>query len=56
MHGPDEIRVLQEVALWAEALRVTDARKLALLKRMVTIKPIDPYGYQELLLRFFKKV
>ncbi len=56
VHGPDEIRVLQEVALWAEALRVTDARKLALLKRMVTIKPIDPYGYQELLLRFFKKV
>lgn len=53
--GTDEIRVLQEVALWAEAFRVTDARKLELLGRMVTIKPLDPYAYQELLLSYFKK-
>lgn len=53
--GTDEIRVLQEVALWAEAFRVTDARKLELLGRMITIKPLDPFGYQELLLSYFKK-
>ena len=53
--GADEARVLKEVALWAEALRVTDADELDLLDRMIGVKPLDPYRYQELLLRYFKR-
>jgi len=53
VNEPDGVRVLKEVALWAEALRVTDQGKLDLLHRMITAKPSDPYSYQELLLRYF---
>ena len=47
-------QVLEEVALWAEAMRVTSPEKLALMMDMIEVKPVDPYRYQELLLQFFK--
>ena len=53
--GADEARVLKEVALWAEAMRVADASELDLLDRMIGVKPLDPYRYQELLLRYFMR-
>jgi hypothetical protein len=49
----DERRVLVEVALIAEANAVTDAGRLALLRRMVKVKPKDVFRYQKLLLQFF---
>ncbi|MBP6575055.1 MAG: hypothetical protein KA230_11430, partial [Flavobacteriales bacterium] len=52
---PDGIQVVKEVALWAEATKQEDPRKLTLLARMIDTKPMDPYHYQELLLRYFEK-
>lgn len=49
----DEKQVLQEVALWAEALKIEDRNKLKLFSQMVKSKPIDLYRYQLLLLQFF---
>ena len=49
----DEHQVLQEVALWAEALKITDPKKIKLLGQMVQVKPVDLYRYQLLLLEFF---
>ena len=51
----DGARVLKEVALWAEAFQIIDAGKLDLLDRMIAVRPVDTYRYQDLLLRFFKK-
>jgi hypothetical protein len=48
-----ENQVLKEVAIWAEACKITDARKLNLLVQMVKVKPVDLYHYQQLLLAFF---
>jgi hypothetical protein len=47
-------QVLEEVALWAEATRVTNPEQLELMVTMIKVKPVDPYRYQDLLLRFFK--
>lgn len=44
--------VLAEVALLAQALKVTDRERLQLLARMVRAKPRDAVAYQRLLLRF----
>ncbi len=52
---PDVIQVLREVALWAEATNQKDPGKLNLLVRMIDTKPIDPFRYQELLLRYFEQ-
>ncbi|MDE2367821.1 MAG: hypothetical protein KGN16_02535 [Burkholderiales bacterium] len=49
----DERRVLAEVALVAAAAPITDARRLGLLARMVSVKPVDVYGYQRLWLDYF---
>ena len=46
----DQQRVLDEVALLAAACRISDPRKLALLRRMVRTKPRDLCAYQRLLL------
>ena len=51
----DEQQVLQEVALWAEALKITDKQKIKLLGQMVQAKPVDLYRYQLLLLEFFEQ-
>lgn len=48
-----EAQVLKEVALWAEAMKIKDEKKLQLLARMVSTKPADLYAYQQLLLEFF---
>jgi len=50
----DESKVLEEVALWAMAMNVSDTRHLELMKQMVFIKPKDLFAYQDLLLAFFK--
>ena len=50
----DEMQVLKEVSLWAEAFHISDERKLKLLAAMVKIKPADLYAYQRLLLEFFE--
>ena len=52
----NEKQVLQEVALWAEALNVREKNKLNLMKQMIRIKPVDLYRYQQLLLEFFNRV
>jgi hypothetical protein len=46
--------VYTEVALVAQALRVTDPHRLGLLAAMVAAKPDDLFGYQGLLLAFFQ--
>lgn len=48
----DGRRVLAEVALLAQALKVDDRPRLRLLARMVHAKPRDVAAYQRLLLRF----
>ena len=50
----NEEKVLKEIALWAEAMQITDAKKLDLMCQMIKTKPIDLYKYQFLLLNFFK--
>ena len=50
-----ELKVLEEVALWAIAMKVNNTRQLELLKQMIFIKPKDLFAYQDLLLAFFEK-
>lgn len=47
-------QVFTEVALWAEAMKITDKKQLDIMAKMISTKPKDVYAYQELLLRFFK--
>jgi hypothetical protein len=42
------------VALVAQALGVRDARRRALLREMISVKPVDLWGYQNLWHRFFE--
>jgi hypothetical protein len=51
--GADRRRVLAEVALIAQATAESDPRRLALLRRMVEVKPVDVDAYQRLLLEYF---
>lgn len=48
----DTQQVMNEVALWAEALDINDAQKLKIMCSMIHAKPLDLYGYQSLLLSF----
>jgi len=50
----DESKVLEDVALWAAALKVRDPNKLKLLGQMIAAKPVDPYRYNELIRRLFE--
>jgi len=52
----DERRVLVEVAFVAEAMAINDEPRLDILRRMVKVKPVDLYRYQELLLALFAAV
>ncbi|HCR54306.1 MAG TPA: hypothetical protein DIW27_07820, partial [Cytophagales bacterium] len=52
----DQQNKLYEVALVSKALRITNSESLTLLAKMIDTKPIDLYGYQQLLLTFLKKV
>lgn len=49
--GANEQRVFTEVALWAAAEKLHGRAALALLRRMIHVKPVDVYRYQALLLR-----
>ena len=48
-----ELQVLDEIALWAEAMHIQEPGKLMLMSKMIKAKPIDLYKYQDLLLQFF---
>jgi hypothetical protein len=50
----DGQRVYTEVALWAQSSAITSGRSLALLRRMIRVKPVDLYGYQQLLLKVLR--
>lgn len=50
----DEPRVLLEVALLAQALKVRDPASLRLLRRMAQVKPVDLSAYQALLLKWLQ--
>lgn len=52
---PEELKVLEEVSLWAMAMHINNTRQLQLMKQMVFTKPKDLYAYQDLLLAFFEK-
>jgi hypothetical protein len=54
--APGAQRVVAEMALLAAALGVTDAARLAELRRLVRLKPRDLFGYQRALLRFLGQV
>ena len=53
--APEQQAVALEIALVAEANRVTDARRLAVLRKMIHVKPEDLFGYQHLWLEFFSE-
>lgn len=48
-----EIQTLEEVALWASAFKVQDSNKLKLLYKMIAIKSVDAFQYNELIKQFF---
>jgi hypothetical protein len=47
-----EKNVLEDIALWAMAMKVNNTRQLQLMKQMVFTKTKDDYAYQQLLLDF----
>ncbi len=47
-----EKAVLEDIALWAMAMKVSNAQQLQLMKQMVFTKTKDDYAYQQLLLDF----
>jgi hypothetical protein len=50
----DAKKVLEDIALWAMALKVRKLPQLQLMRQMVLTKTKDDYAYQQLLLDFFK--
>jgi hypothetical protein len=50
----DARKVLEDMALWAMALKVQKPLQLQLMKQMVLTKTKDDYAYQQLLLDFFQ--
>ena len=50
-----EIKIMEDLALWAMALQITDKQKLQLMKQMVFKSSADIYAYQQLLRKFFEK-
>jgi hypothetical protein len=50
-----EIKIMEDLALWAMAMQITDKQKLQLMKQMVFKSTTDIYAYQELLRKFFEK-
>ena len=49
-----EKNTLEEVALWAMAMRVSNTQQLQLMKEMIFTKTKDDYAYQQLLLDYFQ--
>ncbi len=50
-----EIRVLEEIALFARAFKVSDQKQFMLLENLVPAKVGNPYEYQKIWLEFFSK-
>lgn len=50
-----EIKIMEDLALWAMAMQITGKQKLQLMKQMVFKSTTDIYVYQELLRKFFEK-
>jgi hypothetical protein len=50
-----ETKIMEDIALWALAMKITDKQKLQLMKQMVFSSTTDIYGYQNLLRKFFEK-
>ncbi len=48
-----EKNVLEDIAFWAMAMKITNTRQLELMRQMVYTKTKDDYAYQQLLLDFF---
>jgi hypothetical protein len=49
----EEQEVLKEVSLWAAAMNISDINQLNIMLRMVKLKPVNEYKYQEQLRLFF---
>lgn len=49
-----EEQVLEEVSLFAAALKVKDQKRLQILTQMIKLKPVDPYAYNQLWIDYFK--
>jgi len=50
-----EMKIMEDLALWAMAMQITDKEKLQLMKQMVFKSTTDLYAYQYLLRKFFEK-
>jgi hypothetical protein len=50
-----ETKILEDLALWAHAMHITDNKKLMLMKQMVFKSTTDIYAYQHLLRKYFEK-
>ena len=50
-----EIKIMEDLALWAMAMQITDKQKLQLMKEMVFTSTTDIYAYQDLQRKFFEK-
>ncbi|MBK8519346.1 MAG: hypothetical protein IPL54_00215 [Chitinophagaceae bacterium] len=50
-----EIKIMEDLALWAMAMKITNKQKLELMKQMVFRSTTDLYAYQQLLRKFFEK-
>jgi hypothetical protein len=50
-----EMKIMEDLALWAMAMQITDKQKLQLMKQMVFTSTTDIYAYQLLLRKFFEK-
>ena len=51
----EQLKILEDLSLWAMAMQITDKEKLQLMKQMVFKSTSDLYAYQDLLRRFFVK-
>ena len=51
-----EMKITEDLALWAMAMQITDKKKLQLMKQMVYKSTTDLYTYQHLLRKFFEKM
>ncbi|MBK7434770.1 MAG: hypothetical protein IPI66_13335 [Chitinophagaceae bacterium] len=53
--NPIQKKVLEEMSLWAMAMKIRKPEQLVLMKEMVLTKTKDDYSYQQLLLAFFEQ-
>ena len=50
-----EIKITEDLALWANAMQIKEKQKLQLMKQMIFKSTNDIYAYQLLLQKFFEK-